>query len=68
MKELIFSVVLFLLGGVAIFAACTGARWFFSTKNAAFFVRTFGLKGARWFYFILGAALCLTAYTVAFSH
>lgn len=68
MKELIFSIILFLLGGVAIFAACTGARWFFSSKNAAFFVRTFGLKGARLFYFVLGAALCLMAYTVAFSH
>lgn len=66
MSEYLFAIIMFILGGIAIFAACTGANWFFSSKNAAFFVRTFGYKWARIFYCILGTALCIIAYIAAF--
>lgn len=66
MSEYLFACIMFILGGIAVFAACIGANWFFSSKNAAFFVRIFGYNGARIFYFILGAALCIIAYIVAF--
>ncbi len=66
MSEYLFAGIMCILGCIAAFAACTGADWFFSSKNAAFFVRIFGYRGARIFYFVLGIALCVIAYIAAF--
>lgn len=56
-KELLFTILIGLMGAFSLAGAVMNWDWFMLGRKAQFFVKHLGRTGARVFYAVLGAAL-----------